>query len=272
MTKDLFKSLKRNRLSEDIVDYIKNLIIEGKLNPLDRLPSERELAERFGVGRPTVREAIRTLELMGLVEVHSGQKGTIIKNPELVTYMESVVEQMSWLVQIERTTLRQLLEVRDSLERGIALNAAKNATKAQLKQMKKNITEMKRSTGDIDAYLKNGIEFHSTMAEATQNPIYSIIWSGFSDLIYNYYRDLLKEYSKKTLKDLCAANLDVYEAMLTQDPESIQAAMDKHIETERKILWPKNLSTGVISSSPAWRKLLQMSWSSKAAAADQSFP
>jgi len=237
MSKDLFKSLKRNRLSEDIVNYIKNLIVEGKLKPLDRLPSERELAERFGVGRPTVREAIRSLELMGLVEVHSGQKGTVIKNPELATYMESVVEQMSWLVQIELTTLKQLLEVRDSLERGIAIEASKRATKEQLNRMKKILTEMKRCTGDVDAYIKKGIEFHSTLAEATHNPIYHIIWTRFSDLIFNYYHKLLKGYSQKTFKKLCLANDEIYEAILTEDPEKINAAMDNHIETERDILW-----------------------------------
>jgi len=240
MKKDLFKSLKRNRLSEEIVEYIKKLIVEGELKALERLPSERELAERFGVGRPTVREAIRTLELMGLLKVHSGQKGTVIQDPELATYMESVVEQMSWLVQIERTTLRQLLEVRDSLERGIAISASQRATNDQMDQMKEIISGMKRSTKDVDTYIKKGIEFHSVMAEATQNPIFSIIWTGFSDLIFNYYHKLLKGFSKKTLKDLYAANLDVYEAILTKDPEKINIAMDNHIGTERKILWPEN--------------------------------
>jgi len=174
--------------------------------PLDRLPSERDLAEQFGVGRPTVREAIRTLELMGLVKVHAGQKGTIIQNPELAAYMESVVEQMSWLVQIEQTKIRQLLEVRDSLELWIALNAATNATQAQLDRMKEILAEMKLTTEDedLDEYIEKGIDFHGTMAEAIQN--------------------------------LYEANLKVYEAILTKDPEAVQSVMNNHIETERQLL------------------------------------
>ena len=76
MAENLFKPLKKARLYEEIVDHIKGLIIEGKLKPSDKLPSERELACQFNVGRPTVREAIRTLILMGLVEVNAGQRGS----------------------------------------------------------------------------------------------------------------------------------------------------------------------------------------------------
>ena len=137
MDGNLFRPVKKSRLYEEIVGYIKDLMLQGKLKASDKLPSERELAERFNVGRPTVREAIRTLELTGLVEVNPGQKGTTIKNPELDTYMESLREQMSWMVQIERTTLQQLSEVRDSLETRIALLAAERATMDQLTEMKK---------------------------------------------------------------------------------------------------------------------------------------
>ena len=107
MNEDLFRPLKKSRLSEEIVDFIKKLIVDGRLKPADKLPSERDLAERFNVGRPTVREAIRTLELIGLVEVFPGHKGTTIKNPELDTYMESLREQMSWMIQMERSSLQQ---------------------------------------------------------------------------------------------------------------------------------------------------------------------
>ena len=74
------------------------------MKPFDRLPSERELAKQFNVGRPTVREAIRTLSLMGLVQVNHGQKGTYIKDLALDPYMESIREQISWMIRMETTT------------------------------------------------------------------------------------------------------------------------------------------------------------------------
>lgn len=238
MNEDLFRPLKKSRLSEEIVEYIKELIVQGRLKPTDKLPSERDLAERFDVGRPTVREAIRTLELIGLVEVFSGHKGTTIKNPELDTYMESLREQMGWMIQIERTTLQQLAEVRDSLETRIALLAAERATKDQLKDMKTILKDMKSCTDDTDAYLEKGIAFHSVMARSTQNPIFFAIWNAFADLIFKYYRDLLKDLDKKILKKLYLVNVNVYEAILSKDPAKIQLAMSEHIVAEHEILWP----------------------------------
>lgn len=251
MDTDLFRPFKKTRLSEEIVDYIKDLIIQGKLKPSDRLPSERDLAERFNVGRPTVREAIRTLELMGLVEVSPGQKGTIIKNPELSTYLESLREQMSWMIQIERATLQQLAEVRDGLETRIALLAAQRATKDQLMELQTNLEEMKTRTDDLDAYLEKAIEFHSIMAVATQNPIFHAIWTAFADLVFRYYRHLLENLDIRILKKLYRANVEVYEAILTKDPETIQSAMERHINAESDILWPEQgqNSKGLTASS-----------------------
>ena len=235
----LFKPIKKNRLYEDIVDYVKRLIIQGKLKPSDKLPSERDLAERFAVGRPTVREAIRTLELMGLVEVHHGQKGTTIKSPELDTYMDSVREQMSWMIQIKRTTLQQLAEVRDSLETRIALLAAERATKGQLMDMKITLDEMKSCTEDVDAYLEKGIEFHKIMARATQNPIFHAVWTAFADLIFKYYKALLEGFgNKEILNRLYLANVGVYQAILTRNPQKIRMAMNRHIDAESDVLWP----------------------------------
>lgn len=239
MNEDLFQPLKKGRLSEEIVEYIKNLIVQGRLKPSDKLPSERDLAERFNVGRPTVREAIRTLELMGLVEVFPGHKGTTIKNPELDTYMESLREQMSWMIQIERTTLQQLAEVRDSLETRIALLTAERATENQVREMQSILEDMKVTTNDINAYLEKGIEFHSVMARATQNPIFFAIWNAFADLIFRYYRDLLKDLDIKILKKLYQVNIAVFEAILSKDPEKIQQAMSQHIDAEHEILWPE---------------------------------
>ena len=239
MNEDLFKPLKKGRLSEEIVDYIKELIVDGRLKFSDKLPSERDLAERFNVGRPTVREAIRTLELIGLVEVFPGHKGTTIRNPELNTYMESLREQMSWMIQIERTALQQLSEVRDGLETRIALLAAERATKKQLKEMQTILDDMKSCTNDINAYLEKGIEFHSVMARATQNPIFFAVWNAFADIIFKYYRDLLKDLDKKILKKLYKVNVDVYGAILSKDPDKIHQAMSQHIGAEHEILWPE---------------------------------
>ena len=135
--------------------------------------------------------------------------------------------------------MQQLAEVRDSLETRIALLAAERATKGQLMDMKTTLEEMKSCTEDVDAYLEKGIEFHRVMARATQNPIFHATWTAFADLIFKYYKDLLEGFSnKKILNRLYLANVGVYQAILTKNPQKIREAMSQHIEAESEILWP----------------------------------
>jgi GntR family transcriptional repressor for pyruvate dehydrogenase complex len=233
----LFKPVKKRRLYEDIVDHIKELMIRGDLKPGDKLPSERDLAERFGVGRPTVREAIRTLSLMGLVEVGHGKRGTHIKDSALEPYMESFKQQVIWMIEVEKTTLRQLVEVRDTLETRIALLAAERATDAQLEEMKSLLADMKASLDDTDRYLDAAIRFHKSMAQATQNPIFYSTWDAFADLIFSYYGDVLRGMvDSDALPRLYRANEVALEGILSKDPETIQKAMAFHIGVEWELL------------------------------------
>ena len=233
----LFKPVKKRRLYEDIVDHIKELMVRGELKPGDKLPSERELAERFGVGRPTVREAIRTLSLMGLVEVGRGKQGTHVSDTAFDPYMESFKQQMSWMIEMEKTTLRQLLEVRDTLETQIALLVAERASDAQMAEMKNLLAEMKECLDDTGDYLEVAIRFHRFMAQATQNPIFYSTWDAFTDLIFRYYGDILDEmFGTDVLEKLYRANEVALEGILSKDPERIREAMAYHVDVEWEIL------------------------------------
>ena len=236
MEKPIFKPLKKSRLYEDIVDQIKKLIIQGKLQPSDKLSSERDLAKMFNVGRPTVREAIRTLSMMGLVEVNHGQKGTIIKNFAIDPYLESVRDQMSLMLEMKKATIQQLTEVRGALDNRIALLSAERATKDQLKGMEDILKEMELCTNDTNAYLNKAIEFHKVMSLSTNNPIFYAIWSAFFDLIIDLYEELLDRIGGDVRYRLYLTNLEVFKSILTKDPKKIRAAMSRHLELQEEIL------------------------------------
>ena len=236
MEKPIFKPLKKSRLYEDIVDQIKKLIIQGKLQPSDKLSSERDLAKMFNVGRPTVREAIRTLSMMGLVEVNHGQKGTIIKNFAIDPYLESVRDQMSLMLEMKKATIQQLTEVRGALDNRIALLSAERATKDQLKGMEDILKEMELCTNDTNAYLNKAIEFHKVMSLSTNNPIFYAIWSAFFDLIIDLYEELLDRIGGDVRYRLYLTNLEVFKSILTKDPKKIRAAMARHLELQEDIL------------------------------------
>ncbi|HUV60370.1 MAG TPA: FadR/GntR family transcriptional regulator [Desulfatiglandales bacterium] len=236
MEKLNLKPVKKSHLSENIVEQIKNLIIRGDLKPSDKLPSERDLTKMFNVGRPTVREAIRTLRMMGLVEVHHGQKGTIIKNFAIDPYLESVRDQMSLMLEMKKTTIQQLTEVRGALDNCIALLSAERATKGHLKGMEDILKEMELCTNDTNAYLIKAIEFHKVMSLSTNNPIFFAIWSAFFDLIIKLYEELLDRIGGDVLKRLYLTNLEVFKAILIKDPIKIRAAMAHHLDLQNEIL------------------------------------
>lgn len=123
---------------------------------------------------------------MCLVKVNAGQRGTLIKSFALDPFMESIREQTSRLIQMERTTLQQLLEVRDTLETRIALLSADRATEKDLKDLNGILEEMASSLDQKDTYLQKAVEFHKVMALSTKNPIFYTIWNAFSDLIFKY--------------------------------------------------------------------------------------
>ena len=125
--------IKKSRLYENAVDQIKSLILTKELNPGDRLPSERELAQQLCIGRPTIREAIRILDLMGLIEIRLGN-GTYVKGLNFLPYMESIVDTISSRLSLEDDSLLKLWEVRKIFELAIMRLASRNMTPQRLRQ------------------------------------------------------------------------------------------------------------------------------------------
>ena len=121
----ILKPIRTRKIYEQIVDQIGQLVAQGQLQPGDRLPSERELVERFQVSRASIREALSALEMMGLIEVRSGE-GTFIRQVNI----ESVVTPLAWMLFIEKDTDLELYEARKILEVQAAGLAAERAEEA----------------------------------------------------------------------------------------------------------------------------------------------
>jgi GntR family transcriptional regulator, transcriptional repressor for pyruvate dehydrogenase complex len=235
MDKDFVKPVKKTRLSEEIVGQIKDLIIQERLKPSDRLPAERELAKMFNVGRPTIREATRTLAQIGLIEVGSGQRGTTVRNFAQDPYMDSFKEQIDWMIKTRKVSIAQLTEFRDAFERRLALLAAERATTEELKEMQTLVEEMKVRTGDVRGYLEKAISFHKAMARATKNPMFHAIWSAFSDFILVHYEAVLEFSNRNAVRKLYLTNAEIYKALLSKNPDRIRSAVDENLKINRQI-------------------------------------
>lgn len=223
-----YKPVRKTKLYEEVAEQLKESIYDGYLTPGDRLPSERELCELFQVGRPTIREAIRTLSIMGLVQVNQGSKGTIVGQGNITKYMESLRKQLSWIIKVDDKTYEEIWEVKKYIQLGIAHAASKNATKKGLKKLDSLIKKMEEVGDDIKAYFPIGIEFHKEMAIATKNRMFFLAWQLLQDIFIKAYSPIVEKIFPKGPSKPIKANKILLEAIKSKDPQAIDEAMEFH--------------------------------------------
>lgn len=215
------------RLYEKIVEQIQSQIVGGKLRPGDRLPAERDLAEKFHVSRTAVREAVKTLREKGLVEGHPG-RGTFVTDGTASAMRGS----LGLMMKIGGTNgASNLAEVREIFEPEIAALAAKNATKEQIALMREAVAAMDEKLNDAEAFVEADLNFHLALARATQN---TLIPSLIDPIV-----DLLREERKGTFQRGGALHGQqhhkrILEAISQRNAEAARAAMRAHLKQVRK--------------------------------------
>jgi GntR family transcriptional regulator, transcriptional repressor for pyruvate dehydrogenase complex len=163
----MYQTVRTARLYEQIVEQIEDSIREGRMNPGDQLPSERELAQQFGVSRTAVREAVKTLSEKGLVESYSG-RGTFVTSSK----SQSMRHSLDWIVNSgDPQNASFVSELREILEPEFTALAAARIEEQQLAMMREAIDVMDRSMKDPEAYIEADLDFHLALAEAAANPL-----------------------------------------------------------------------------------------------------
>lgn len=172
----VFRRISPGRISELIVDQMRQLILGGELSTGDRLPPERELAERFGVSRVTVRDALRTLEAQGLLEIRVGASGgAFVTAPSTVVVGEGIAN----MLLLSVLTPEEVAEARLVMELGTVALAVQRATDTDLDRLREicHRSEAAHASGEYDVELSS--EFHATLAEAAHNGAINMIAESF---------------------------------------------------------------------------------------------
>jgi DNA-binding FadR family transcriptional regulator len=166
--------------TDGVVEQLKSLILEGHLQPGDRLRSERELSEAFNVSRSAVREAKRALTTMGLLEPKPG-RGTFVRAGSLEAFTECY--RCGW--SVSETDTLDLIEARAPVEMTIAALAAKRGTQADAELLDQCLEKMEKAIQerDRDAFLDAGVAVHACLGEATQNWVLAQMESGIRALL-----------------------------------------------------------------------------------------
>jgi len=138
-----FRPIRPRKIYEEIVEQIKDLMAEGDLKPGDKLLSERELAERLQVSRASVREALRALEMMGFVEIRTGE-GTFVRE----ACSDAIIQPLAMFISIERGNFFEIYEVRKIFETAAARLAAERATSDELQKIAEALRQMEENMAD----------------------------------------------------------------------------------------------------------------------------
>lgn len=227
------KPIKTKKIYEQIVEQIGLLVAEGQLKPGDRLPSERELVERFQVSRASIREAISALEMMGLIEVRSGE-GTYIRQVNI----DSVVAPLAWMLFIEKDTDLELYEVRKILEVQAAGLAAERAEDDEIRDMYEALEVMRVDLEKGRLGVEADHDFHFAIARATHNKILIRLMNTISDTMQKTLKTSLSILyeNKGTPERLYQEHCSTYEAIKNHNVVEAQQLMLDHLVGVETIL------------------------------------
>jgi GntR family transcriptional repressor for pyruvate dehydrogenase complex len=225
-----FQVVRTARRYEQIAEQIQRLIVNGVLRPGDRLPPERELAARFGVGRSSLRDAVRTLEVVGILEPRQGH-GTVVRDLSA----DSLVLPLASVLLHKRELVAELLDVRLMIEPPLAARAAVNATDEELARLKEILRRQEQKLRRGEQTIEEDSEFHYGIALAARN---SVVLRVLDVLM-----DLLRESRARSLQvpgrpeRSYAGHKRILRAIQRRDAAAAEAAVRNHLkEIERVIV------------------------------------
>ena len=224
MSKDFKKINDSNSLSWKVENSIKEAIISGKYQPGDQLPGEIELSSQFGVSRPVVREAIRSLKSRNFPEVRRGKGGgSYVTDLNELFFKENFAD----LIRLKQIKVDHLVHARLFLEPEVVKLAVANITEQDLSMLKNNLLESEGAK-DIDTRVRLNGQFHKLLGRSCKNPLYSILMNNIMDFYEAYIRVI------KPVTEILANAGDhrkIYNAMAERDVEKLVKLTKLHITT-----------------------------------------
>jgi GntR family transcriptional repressor for pyruvate dehydrogenase complex len=223
--KSVLEPVKKIRLYESIVKQIQKLITSGTLQPGDKLPPERELAEELGVSRTSIREALRALEMMGYLESRVGVGGgTYIKE---VTFSNIISPFSEALLQHDEFIV-ELLEVRLVLEIEVVRLAAVRRDEEHIRKLDEAIRRMEQDISENGTGLNADNDFHAILADAANNRVLHEFVRLCGDLLEVEREEHLRTRAEEPRRAL-EQHRQILEAVRRQDSEDAQRLMEDHI-------------------------------------------
>lgn len=218
----MLSPVKNTKIYEIVMEQIKDIVKKGEVKSGEKLPSERELGEKLEVSRASIREALKSLQILGLIESKHGEGNFINKNFE-----NSLLEPLSIVFLLLGSKSEDVLELRKIIEPQIAALAAINITNEQLTELKEIMNEL-NSTMDAEISASLDKKFHYKIAQASGNNLISTIMFSISSLIEKYIENSKVHTLNKELVKI--QHKEIWVALEAKAGEVAAMAVRKHLE------------------------------------------
>ncbi|NPV54465.1 MAG: FadR family transcriptional regulator [Firmicutes bacterium] len=227
-------SAKRFRL---VMQAIQDFIIEKELQPGDRLPTEMELSTALQVSRPSVREALKSLEVLGVIEIKAGD-GMFVRS---FSY-DPIIEHLPYNMMFDRDDLDEVMDIRVTLELGYIAKAVEQITEKDLKQLGSLLSDMEQAVKDADmrAYVKADGEFHRVLYEPVGNNLLLKLLDIFWKLLQNAHD--FAELADPDLEQSYDRHRKIYNAVANRDSKKAYMLLRDHFRFTQEHIYGSNRS------------------------------
>jgi GntR family transcriptional repressor for pyruvate dehydrogenase complex len=209
--------------TQQVVSHVRRMLDRGELRAGDRLPSERELARQMGVSRPSLRAGLRSLAVMGVVQIRPGAGSFIAGGPPAFGQ-----DTFGFQAALHGFTLDQMFQARLVLEVAVAGLAAEHGSSDDMIVASDEATGMFASLDDPQAFLRHDIAFHKAVAAASGNPILSALVNMVSEEFRTQRQPTISR--AQDLREAADEHRAIYLALRAHDPDRARCAMRDHLE------------------------------------------
>ncbi|QIB34586.1 FCD domain-containing protein [Ancylobacter pratisalsi] len=225
-------AIKRNRLFDQIAEHLSQMIYSGELKVGDTLPSERELMERFQVGRPAVREALLWLNKKGLISVSGGERARVTA-PDPKDILDQLSGAAHFLLS-QPQGVQLFQQTRLLVEVALAREAARSASDEQIAELQTLLVANLASV-DIPDFVQTDDAFHFAVARVAGNPVINALYEGVLELLQDQRHTALKDPRAMAAARKC--HEAIFQSIATHDPDRAEAEMRQHLHLVETYYW-----------------------------------
>jgi GntR family transcriptional regulator, sialic acid-inducible nan operon repressor len=218
--------IQRRKLYQEVERRLLDRIRNGEIAPGQQLPSERELMEVFGVGRPAVREALQSLERSGIVEIAHGERARVVV-PTAHSLMAQIAGGARHLLRTQPDTLEHVKGARLFLEVGMARLAAERASDDDIARLRRRQDEHRQVLDQLDLFVERDMAFHREVARISGNPIFPAIVEALFGWAGEYYQSIVRAPGAENVT--LAEHQRLLDAIAARDPAAAGQAMHDHL-------------------------------------------